>query len=367
MKTQKIILLFVISFSPLLWRGAGGEAFAQCYPVITIDGNNIIADHNAPNGINYPIWLKTGQILAAGQYVFSISVVEFSVNGSALDYSQNIKVTTIQTVPANKVWRIESVNIDAATNISMGTNTSFSTAGTYTFTPTCNGPFLVQVWGGGGGGGVGDPGCYCSYGGGGGGGGGYAEGVYQMQPNTSYAITVGNGGAGATFAGCPSPNGSGGSSSSVGIIGINATGGAGGSFSTACIITTGGAGGTGAGQTNISGVNGSSFSGGNGGNGGSGGNGGLGGLGGAGGAGGSGIGIGGGGGGGAAGGANGGTGAPGKVMISFGTKAASNKVPCVSLYTYSASPSPVACPNGWSDSGVGYNGAGYCRTCYRCD
>lgn len=106
MNTPKLILLALLMASATV---------GLCQPIIAIDGNNILADENASAGLKLPAWLKSGQTLAKGQSVYSISVIEFTVNGTALDYSQNLSVTTVQTVPANKVWKIEAV-LKAATS-----------------------------------------------------------------------------------------------------------------------------------------------------------------------------------------------------------------------------------------------------------
>lgn len=218
--------------------------------MIKIDGNNIIADENNVAGIKLPSWLKTGQTLEKGQYVFSISVIEFTINGTTLDYSQNISVTTIQTVPASKVWKIESIHKDPAMAIPVAN--TFTSSGT--FTPTCTGTYRVQVWAGGGGGGAGNS-CDGYYGGGGG-AGGYAEGNFFLTGGTAYTVTVGA--AGATGGGNSSNvSGGAGGTSSVGTIGISATGGAGGSYSNWCgggPSGAGGAGGVGSGgQVNLTG------------------------------------------------------------------------------------------------------------------
>lgn len=87
-------------------------ALAACnclaQPYIKIDNNSVLADQSS-NGISLPAWLNAGQTLAADANVYSISVLEFSVNGTQMDFSQSLSITTVQTVPAGKVWKIESV------------------------------------------------------------------------------------------------------------------------------------------------------------------------------------------------------------------------------------------------------------------
>lgn len=219
---------------------------AQCKPMILIDGNAIIADENDADGLKLPTWLKAGQSANVGQYVYSISAIEFSVNGAALDYSQNLSITAASTVPSNRVWKIEAVHKNIALPSFSGTYT-YDVAGTYTFvSPACSLMVKAQVRGAGGGGGGG----YCAgsyYAGAGGGGGGYAEGFYLMPPTTSYTVTVGAGGAGSAYTG----TGTTGGTSSVNIVSISATGGVGGQGPN--VGTTGGAGGTGSGQLNFTG------------------------------------------------------------------------------------------------------------------
>ena len=370
-KTMLLSLVLCIQFA------CTNMLFAQCLPMVKIDGNNIITDENHPGGLKLPAWLKSGQTLEKGQYVFSISVIEFTVNGTTLDYSQNLSITTVQTVPAGKVWKIEAVVKDAT--MSAGVTSLYSTVGTYNFIPSCSGTYKVKVWGGGGGGGGGYSGS-CNGNGGGGGAGGYAEGNYFLTSGTTYVVVVGAGGTGGTN----QVNGTAGANSSVSVISLTATGGAGGISSTP---GNGGVGGNGSGgQLNTSGQSGSAGSSANGvsGKGGDAPNGG--GTGGAGvssgGTGSVGSAPGGGGGGGAyynsgcgAVGGNGAAGAEGRVEISSGTTGSvtlTPKVPCVTLYLHSSgactSTNPAPCPAGWTDAGCGLeSSASYCRTCYRCD
>lgn len=257
MKNKNLIFalaLSVASLFPSIWQKSGmGSIHAQCMPMIAVDGNSIVADENNVVGIKLPFWLKAGQTLAKGQNVFSMSVIEFTVNGSALDYSQNLSVTAVQTVPTGKVWKVESIMKDPALpSVAYGTY-AYTTPGTYTFTsPACNYQATIKVWSAGGGGG-GDNGS--NFGGGGGGGGGYSEGVFQLTANTNYVVTVGAGGTG----GAAGVAGTAGGSSSVGTVGITATGGGGGAMHT---TGTGGAGGIGSGgQINYTGQAGANSSG----------------------------------------------------------------------------------------------------------
>ncbi|NTW32416.1 MAG: LamG domain-containing protein, partial [Bacteroidetes bacterium] len=69
-----------------------------------------------------PYWLTTGQTIAAGNKVNSISVLKYIIVpavggvGSTLQYKSTVTVTTQQIVPANETWKIESVAIDLTAN-----------------------------------------------------------------------------------------------------------------------------------------------------------------------------------------------------------------------------------------------------------
>jgi hypothetical protein len=358
MKTKINTLLVCLA----LYCMALSTSYAQCLPMIKIDGNDIIADENSPSGIKLPSWLAAGQTLAQSQNVYSIAVIEFTINGTALDYSQNKSVTTVQTVPAGKVWKLESIHKDPT--LTQSVSTTYTSPGTYSFTPTCSGRYLLKVWGAGGGGGGGA--SPCNLGGTGGGGGGYSEGYYNLLSTSTYTVTVGAGGTGATFNSFAT--GSTGGTSSVGSI-VNAVGGTGGIGPGGCGTPPGGLGGFGITESGGAGAY-ANAPGGNGGKGG-GTNGGAGGAGGyPGGA----VGTSpGGGGGGRAYNSNviGGSGGDGKVEITLSSNSSSAaKVPCVAMYLYNTN-CGGACPAGWTDAGCGPNPGGsyasYVRTCYRCD
>src|SRR5258706_1723392 len=76
------------------------NSFGQCQPYIKIDGTLVIANSITPTGLTLPVWLTANQTLAADQMVQSISVIEFTVNSNALEFSQVKKVTTVETVPS---------------------------------------------------------------------------------------------------------------------------------------------------------------------------------------------------------------------------------------------------------------------------
>ncbi len=353
---KSIFTLFIIflGFYPLPFK-----CYSQCKPFILIDGNAIIADENDPDGLRLPTWLKAAQTLNVGQYVYSISVIEFTINGTALDYSANLKIPTDgTTVPSGKVWKIEAIHKNVAIPSFAG-RYSYTVAGTFTFvSPPCSLMANIRVYGAGGGGSGGWSGC-CTYpAGGGGGGGGYAEGFYLLPPSTSYTVVVGNGGNAGTVNG----NGTDGTSSSVSVVSISASGGIKGTISSGS--GSGGAAGTGSGQLNFTGQAGFGNSGTTGGKGGSAANDGAAGGGGAGGKGGSGT---------AAAGVDG---ADGRVDIIIGTGSAvaDAKTPCATMIIYGDQDVlPNACPSGWTEAGLGwinfYGGSSknYHRTCYRCE
>lgn len=237
-------------------------SFSQCHPYIKIDGNVVLAsgENTGVEGLRLPYWLKAGQTIIADQNVNSISVIEFTVNGTALDFSQVLSVaSTLSTVPAGKVWKIESINKQET--YSRGNSIAFSApmtkvgsgehsygGGTSSWTvPPCVNYICVELWGGGGGGGGNSSGT--GNGAGGGGGGAYGYGCYAVTPGTVLTITIGAGGA----EGLGNANGSTGGTSSVGApISISATGGSGGVSGNG--TGAGGAGGTSTAPSNASGI-----------------------------------------------------------------------------------------------------------------
>ncbi len=338
------------------------QLWAQCIPTIKIDGNEIIVDDANIAGLKFPSWLATGQTLAKGQAVYSIAVIEFTVNGTALDYSRNISVTTVQTVPAGKVWKVEAAHKEA--NLVPPVPIDYTTPGTYTYTPTCTGLYTIRAWGAGGGGGA-----YYS----GGGSGAYVSGGYQLVAGTAYTVTVGAGGISQFgYSGIAGANGG---DSKVSLVGINAGGGLGGSSSGCIPGNTGGIAVSGSVVSSPNAINGGNVrynptygacaDGGNCPNGGVGGSA-------------------------IAGVASGGTfpgggagcnttsganGANGKVSIAFGNNSSK---PCTAMYLNFApsgsgpnDPTGVSnlfCPIGFTDGGVGQSSSGYyIRTCYKCD
>src|SRR5262245_45471137 len=124
MKTRLYFLSFLFAVMCL----GNYRAFSQCKPAILIDGNIATVDQTSSAGLQLPIWLVAGQTLATGPSTFSISVLEFTVNNTSLEFSQGLKVTTSQTVPAGKIWKVESVVKQL--NPSSYTSSVFTNAGT---------------------------------------------------------------------------------------------------------------------------------------------------------------------------------------------------------------------------------------------
>lgn len=225
----------------------------QCKPAIKIDGNVIVVNSLDAFGLNFPFWLKETQTLAISSSVASISVIEFTVNGTSLEYSQVLSITssTPVAVPSGKIWKVESVA--KMYNSSGYTSITFTLPGSSVWTvPSCAEQICVELWGGGGGGGN----YYNSAGGSGGGGGGgaYGQGCYAVTPGSSHTVTVGAGGT--ICSSCTGAGGTGGTSS-VGtlIYAYGGNGGAGGAGG------AGGTGGTSTGTTSITGQDGTAGSG----------------------------------------------------------------------------------------------------------
>ncbi|MCC6601482.1 MAG: hypothetical protein IT223_12555 [Crocinitomicaceae bacterium] len=205
---------------------------AQCQPFISIDGNNTSA-----KSVALPIWLRAGQVLGMNAAVPSVSVIEFTENSGALEYSRVVDVTTTSTVPTGKVWKIESIIITPLIGNVLSTAT-YTTSGTFTI-PSCTNYVCIEVWGAGGGGGT-CSGCASNSGGaGGGGGGGYGTGCFTVTPGGSLSVSIGAGGTAGNTGGTTNVGGlisaTGGGGGSPGVGGV---GGAGGT-STAYVQMTG--------------------------------------------------------------------------------------------------------------------------------
>lgn len=237
------------------------------------NSSSLIIDNisNQFTNISLPYWLKSGQTIDLGTNTKSVSIIEFSVNGTALEFSQVISLTSAQTVPTSKVWKIEAIGQNMATNSTSILNSNFppgavlptilqsprkfEVQGTFDWTvPSGITSICVEVWGGGGGGTYGfgvDSGL-------GAGGGGYGYQCFSVIPGTAYQVTVGGDSSfgnliSATAGKDGNQGGTGGTSNaSFNISGINgnssnggagANGGAGGSYGGSGSVPGGGAGG----------------------------------------------------------------------------------------------------------------------------
>lgn len=277
---KKILYIILLSGSII--------AFGQNSPSLLID--NLSTQFS---NVSLPYWLKAGQTLNLSTNAKSVSILEFNVNNSVLEYSQAITLTNSQTVPQNKIWKIEAIGLVEQNSYiptsSSQTNGSFSSGGIQSLPTIFQSPkkfevsgtynwkvppgvtsICIEVWGAGGSGGRG---IYNGSGGGGGGGGGYGYQCFTVIPGTNYIITIGYPGIknSSIFR-------SDGGSSSVGSL-ISASGGIGGGDGTNVVTTAGvgAAGGISSNNFNVSGsngFNGNNYNGGAGGAGGAGGNGG---------------------------------------------------------------------------------------------
>jgi hypothetical protein len=133
----------------------------------------------------------------------------------------DLGTTQMMSVPyalfAGSISSLESNGNSKATN-----KIGYTTSGTWTC-PANVFQIIVELWGGGGGGGgalAGGNNYVCTISQGGkGGDGGYTKAVVNVNPGTSYTITVGNGGSGAGwYGGYPNDGAPGGSSSFGGIL-----------------------------------------------------------------------------------------------------------------------------------------------------
>jgi len=228
-------------------------------------------------GASYVLTLRsdfnTAANIAAGD---TVTVLQGVVNANTTWFLTTAGAITIGTTPLTfssvGVTSLNglkgNVSLVAGTNVSLFTNgnsliiaasvpnfVGFGSSGTFVV-PTNVTRIQVEMWGGGGGGGYGASGnCVQTLNGfsttnavilsgGGGGGGSYSKGFFNVTPGTSYAITIGQGGSGATSAGGFGGNGG---TSSLGtlIIAGGGNGGGGAATSGFCNNPCGGGGGGG--------------------------------------------------------------------------------------------------------------------------
>ena len=107
------------------------SVFAQTTPTVLIDGQAVQATTFSQS----PYWLHSGQTLAIGNKVVSVSVLQFHImpsagTGKTLQFDSIINVTALQTVPVGKGWKIESVALDPTASSFNGDNLGSHVAAT---------------------------------------------------------------------------------------------------------------------------------------------------------------------------------------------------------------------------------------------
>jgi hypothetical protein len=196
---MKKILIFILIFPFTILN-------AQVVPTLIVDNIN-----TQFSNVSLPYWLKGGQTINIGNNAKSVSILEFNINGASLEFNQVINLTSAQTVPLNKAWKVEGIGLTvlnttlptSSSGISGLTNSvsqlptvfqspkKFETPGTYNWTvPPGVNSICVEVWGAGGNGSNGTNG----WSGGGGGGGGYGYQCFSVTSGTTYIIKVGSNG-----------------------------------------------------------------------------------------------------------------------------------------------------------------------------
>ena len=80
---------------------------AQINPTLIIDNQPVKFQGNT----SLPYWISAGKTIALGQDAVSISILEFTLNNSNLEFNQAIHLTSSSLVPTGKVWKIEGIGI----------------------------------------------------------------------------------------------------------------------------------------------------------------------------------------------------------------------------------------------------------------
>jgi hypothetical protein len=131
MKNRSFLFRFsaALLFIAMLLPSAG---IAQTTPTILINGQAVMASHITAS----PYWLSAGQTLEIGTLVKFISVLEYTIaaspgGGNVLQFEGVLSVTTSQTVPANKAWKVESVGVDPTAAVFGGDNLGNHVASTH--------------------------------------------------------------------------------------------------------------------------------------------------------------------------------------------------------------------------------------------
>ena len=92
-------------------------SFSLNAQTIIVNGSSVSVSNT---DVTFPFWLDSGSSIEIGDHVISISALEFNIvpnnNGNSLVYVQTKLVTTLETVPNGKTWKLEGVLIDSTIN-----------------------------------------------------------------------------------------------------------------------------------------------------------------------------------------------------------------------------------------------------------
>ncbi len=105
---KKIYFSLILVFFVFIMQKVNAQ-----HPTIIINGSTVLVSEVS----KFPFWLGEGQTLSVGNKVLFISVLQYSVvpasgNANNLLFESVILVSSLQTVPQNKAWKIESVALD---------------------------------------------------------------------------------------------------------------------------------------------------------------------------------------------------------------------------------------------------------------
>ena len=91
--------------------------FSLIAQTIIVNGSSVSV---ANTDVTFPFWLDSGSTIEIGDHVISISALEFNIiannNGNSLVYVQTKLITTLETVPSGKTWKLEGVLLDSTIN-----------------------------------------------------------------------------------------------------------------------------------------------------------------------------------------------------------------------------------------------------------
>ena len=92
-------------------------SFSLNAQTIIVNGSSVSV---ANTDVTFPFWLDSGSTIELGDHVISISALEFNIvpnnNGNSLVYVQTKLITTMETVPNAKTWKLEGVLLDSTIN-----------------------------------------------------------------------------------------------------------------------------------------------------------------------------------------------------------------------------------------------------------